>query len=109
MPLTLGTSVLTGLATWFMAQCDGDWEHHHGVILESIDNPGWRLTVDLKGEHPDVLLVSEGEPPTSQTGNVGGPSWLVCEVRQNRFVAAGDPSRLEELVRQFNSWIENLA
>jgi hypothetical protein len=107
MPLTSKSRVLTNLATWFEAQCDGNWEHHYGVVLESLDNPGWRLTVDLKSEHPDVLLISEGEPPGPQTGNVGGRSWLVCEVRQNRFLAAGDPTRLEELVRRFNMFIES--
>lgn len=31
---------------WFKARCDGLWEHHHGLRLETADNPGWLLTID---------------------------------------------------------------
>jgi hypothetical protein len=35
------------LERWYGDRCNGDWEHQWGVKLESQDNPGWRLTVDL--------------------------------------------------------------
>lgn len=31
---------------WFKTHCDGLWEHHHGLKLETTDNPGWLLTID---------------------------------------------------------------
>jgi hypothetical protein len=34
---------------WFNRQTDGEWEHVHGVELSTLDNPGWRLKIDLKG------------------------------------------------------------
>jgi hypothetical protein len=40
---------LTRLQSWYSAQCDGDWEHAFGVKIETVDNPGWRVTIDLAG------------------------------------------------------------
>lgn len=33
---------------WYQAQCNGDWEHSYGIIIETIDNPGWSITIDLE-------------------------------------------------------------
>jgi Immunity protein 53 len=37
------------LQAWYSDQCDGDWEHELGVEIGTIDNPGWRLAIDLTG------------------------------------------------------------
>ncbi|MFT5930929.1 MAG: hypothetical protein ACI93G_000001, partial [Hyphomonas sp.] len=34
---------------WYQSQCDGDWEHSFGLKIESLDNPGWSVHVDLEG------------------------------------------------------------
>jgi Immunity protein 53 len=36
------------LQVWYLAQCDGDWEHRHGVTIGTLDNPGWSLRIDSK-------------------------------------------------------------
>ena len=70
------------LEQWYVAQCDGDWEHAKGVKIETLDNPGWLLTVDLAGTEregrPDAVVRIEGDPPTAERTNVGGPAWLEC-------------------------------
>ena len=38
------------LQEWYVAQCDGDWEHSYGVKIDTLDNPGWSLKVDLVGD-----------------------------------------------------------
>ena len=35
------------LVAWYAQRCNGDWEHAFGIELETIDNPGWHLKVDL--------------------------------------------------------------
>ena len=30
---------------WFKSKCNGTWEHHLGVTIETTDNPGWLITV----------------------------------------------------------------
>jgi hypothetical protein len=36
---------LTWLQGWYLSQCDGDWEHGHGVDIGTLDNPGWRVEI----------------------------------------------------------------
>jgi hypothetical protein len=37
---------LTWLMRWYLAECNGDWEHSYGVRVETLDNPGWSLKID---------------------------------------------------------------
>jgi hypothetical protein len=34
------TDNFSWLENWFTRQCDGDWEHGEGVVIESLDDPG---------------------------------------------------------------------
>jgi len=38
---------LSELQKWYEAECDGNWEHHYGVKIDTLDNPGWLVTIDL--------------------------------------------------------------
>jgi hypothetical protein len=38
---------LAALMDWYAARCDGQWEHQYGVRIDTLDNPGWLLTIDL--------------------------------------------------------------
>ena len=44
---------LVRLQLWYSRQCDGDWEHGLGIRIESLDNPGWSVRIDLKGTNLD--------------------------------------------------------
>ena len=35
------------LQSWYEKQCNSDWEHNYGIKIETLDNPGWSITVDL--------------------------------------------------------------
>ena len=74
-----GTIVDLGwLERWYQAQCDGDWEHHSGVTIETLDNPGWLVKIDLRGVEPEgscpaescLLLVNH---PATRTATKVGP------------------------------------
>jgi hypothetical protein len=42
-------NLLPRLQRWYHSQSDGTWEHASGVRIETLDNPGWSLKVDLRG------------------------------------------------------------
>jgi len=46
-------NALSELQKWYFAQCDGDWEHSYGVRIDTVDNPGWTLEIDLVGTNLD--------------------------------------------------------
>jgi len=35
------------IQAWYAAQCNGDWEHQYGISIDTLDNPGWCVTIDL--------------------------------------------------------------
>lgn len=32
---------------WYKINCNGDWEHSYGYKIETLDNPGWAIKIDL--------------------------------------------------------------
>lgn len=32
--------------------CDGDWEHQGGITIQTVDNPGWVITLHLE----DIII-----------------------------------------------------
>ena len=42
-----GSRALEKFQAWYESNCDDDWEHHYGLELTTLDNPGWAITVDL--------------------------------------------------------------
>jgi hypothetical protein len=42
--------LVSWLETWLDSHADGEWEHSHGLRIDTLDNPGWLITVDLSEE-----------------------------------------------------------
>jgi len=93
--------LLKRLQDWYQLHCDGDWEHSYGVIIDTLDNPGWKLSVDLT----DTLL----EDVDFQPVNIGDPEnknnfWIDCKKERNVFVGMGCVDSLEKLLSVFLDW-----
>jgi hypothetical protein len=92
--------MLEWLIKWYKSNCNGDWEHSFGVHITTIDNPGWYITIDLK----DTPL----EKKTFQRIEIdnGDNDWIHCYVKDNIFIATGDPDKLQQLLIIFKNWVE---
>lgn len=91
-------SALADLQEWYQAQCDLDWKPQFGVSIGTLDNPGWTVSIDLgntdlKGKSfPEVKnLESERD-------------WIYCRVEGTRFLGAGGPAKLEDILQVFLNW-----
>ena len=83
--------------------CDGEWEHRFGVSIQSTDNPGWWVKIDLVGtplERKPFSPVGSGDFESLDPR----PPWLRCYVENGVFNGAGDTSKLGEILRVFNAW-----
>jgi hypothetical protein len=98
------------LEQWYAEQCDGDWEHQNGVKVETLDNPGRLLTVDLLGTslatRTPGTVARSGVPPGEENAPVEA-AWMDCQVRDGKFVGAGDAGRLRDLLAAFRSWVSD--
>lgn len=95
---------LSLLQNWYLAQCDEDWEHSYGVRIETLDNPGWIVEIDLT----DTELEGKAFEPTHygmfEQAETSGHEWMHCKVEDNKFVGAGGPLKLGEIVNVFLGW-----
>jgi hypothetical protein len=74
---------LAWLMRWYVAECNGDWEHSYGIRIDTLDNAGWRLRIelretDLQGKPFSRLEHGEPADDLEEWRRVG--SWWVAEV-----------------------------
>lgn len=93
--------LLKKLENWFIMHCDGDWEHSYGITIDTLDNPGWKLVVDLM----DTLL-EDVDFQSVQVGNVTDKKgfWITCYKENNVFIGMGSADSLEKLISIFLDW-----
>ena len=89
---------LADLQLWYLAQCNGDWEHQYGVHIETLDNPGWLLKIALSGTDAESRQLDRVK--IERTDN----DWIHYWVENNEFRAALGPQNLAEGIRTFLEW-----
>ncbi|MFG2907219.1 Imm53 family immunity protein [Kitasatospora sp. NPDC048286] len=82
------------LQKWYESSCNGDWEHSYGIRIETTDNPGWILIVDL------AQTPLSGHSCDRVDQSVDG-SWMSAKSDGIKFVAACDPGSLERVIDYF--------
>jgi len=93
---------LQRLQQWYKAQCNGDWEHSYGVKLDTLDNPGWRLEIDLIETSLQYKSFAEVKRDYKDE-----TEWLTCFLRDGKFMGACGPEELEEMLQIFLDWAED--
>lgn len=99
----MALDTLREIERWYAAHCDGDWEHTYGVDIQTLDNPGWRVHIDL---HETSLAavpfesVRYGDPE-------GGSDWLHLSVVDYQFRGVGDASKLAVILEAFLDWVRS--
>lgn len=94
-------SVLAEVQRWYASNCDGEWEEECGVRIDTLDNPGWSVTVDLFETNLD------GKDFQRITNHDSEESWIACRVENRQFLGFGDPTKLEEILRIFVDWAKS--
>jgi hypothetical protein len=95
--------ILEDLQAWYLAQCDGDWEHSFGIDIGTLDNPGWTVRIDLEG----TILESKGLEEIQDLAPED--DWISCKVENKKFVGAGGPHQLTKLLEVFLHWAQSEA
>ena len=89
---------LQELQRWYQSQCNSDWEHSYGVKIDTLDNPGWSVTIELS--ETDIA----DRPFTEVQRLEHKTDWIHCRVRDHKFEGRGGPFMLEEVLRIFLAW-----
>jgi hypothetical protein len=91
-------NALAELQAWYLSHSNGDWEHAYGIRIETLDNPGWEVRINLRGtelEDRSFTPISDLDPEST---------WMECHVEDGHFEAHGGPAMLEPMLRVFLDW-----
>jgi hypothetical protein len=88
------------LQQWYLSNCAGEWEHQYGVHMETLDNPGWTVRINLRGTRWEDLQMQTLWREDSEH------DWVHCSISKKEFNGAGGPENLEELIQTFRTLIE---
>jgi hypothetical protein len=99
-------SVLLRLQQWYASQCDGEWEHGDGVKIDTLDNPGWTVIIDIGNTS---LKGKSFEPIQHGLTEDSNQDWLHIKVEDDQFRAFGDPTKLSLMLECFLAWAEEPA
>lgn len=88
------------LQKWYSNQIDGEWEHFYGVLIETLDNPGWHVKINLQ----DIDIGRDEMQEHRQY--ITEYDWIRCSVENHVFEGYGDPFKLDMIIQLFRDWIE---
>jgi hypothetical protein len=93
----------------YSEQCNDLWEHQYGITIETLDNPGWKIRIDLTGTAMAGVTMKEiGQlAGINHDGVQGKQDWLQCRVEGNCFIGAGGPFSLPSICDAFRAWVED--
>jgi hypothetical protein len=92
-------SPLSRLQSWYRQQCDGDWEHQHGIEIGTLDNPGWSVRIDLAHASAATQPFEGVDIARSDC------DWIRCRVENGKFLGFGGPENLSEIIDIFLRWV----
>jgi len=90
---------LKALEDWYAKRCNGEWEHQNGVTIETLDNPGWKIRIDIG--MTELASSSFGKVEVIDKAN---GIWFECSIADSVFEGFGSPNSLGLLLRQFLDW-----
>lgn len=93
-------TTLGKLTSWYSAQCNGDWEHSCGVSIDTLDNPGWLVKIDIA----ETDLESRIFVPVLRGDSEADQNWIHCKVESGQFIGAGGAGNLSEIIDIFTAW-----
>ena len=94
----MSRDVLAELQRWYLDQRNGKWEHAYGITIDTLDNPGWSLRIDLA----DTRLSDRDYVRTE--AHRSEDDWVVSWREERCWRAACGPLNLTMAVTMFLDW-----
>jgi hypothetical protein len=92
---------LSLLEEWYAARCDGDWEHSWGVKIDTLDNPGWTISINLNDTRAESRNLERLKIVRTEN------DWIHYWVEKRSFQIRCGPLNLTEAVEIFVTWFNS--
>jgi len=93
-------TTLQRLQEWLQKNYNDTWDRGESISIEALDDPGWRVRVDLRGTLLELTELPERKTERSRD------DWTVVRRTATTFEAFGGPRNLEDLLVAFLDWAE---
>ena len=87
--------LLKWLEEWYLNKCNGEWEHNYGITINTLDNPGRDISIDLIDTEVKLNDLKWQYFEKSEK------DWFGYKIEKNVFNASGDPTKLTYLISLF--------
>ena len=93
---------LSWLDQFFGSLTDGEWESEFGITIESVNNPGWMVRIDLDGTglNPSTFRTVSDQRTEK--------NWIECKVEEGKWLGGGGIGNLDEVLSVFRAWVEGM-
>ena len=86
------------LQNWYDKHCNGEWEHTYGIKIETLDNPGWKVDIDLHGTSLESKLFEDLKVEKTED------DWYHCFIHEGVFKGRGGTNNLKDIIAFFQKW-----
>ncbi len=93
-------NLIDWVSKWFLLECNGDWEHENQIRIETVDNPGWDIEIDLRDTSLEDVEIMNHVVERSKN------DWYFFDVKNKKFVGGGDLTKLNFLLFKFKEIVE---
>ena len=91
----------SAIEQWYVSQCNGEWEHSYGIKINTLDNPGWHVAIDLKETRKQDSDLTRNLIDRAES------DWIEYWVEKRQFKFACGPLNLTEAFEIFVSWFNS--
>jgi hypothetical protein len=93
--------IIERIQSWYLSNCNGDWEHSYGIEISTLDNPGWKVIIDISDTCLENKLFKNIKVELNET------NWVHCYVVDGKFKGYGGVENLEEILSIFFEWLND--
>jgi len=88
--------ILNRIQDWYKINCNGDWEHSYGYKIETLDNPGWFVRIDLNETSLEKLQFNR-----EYQNAVNENDWFLIRTKEMKLEILCGPENLEQSFKIF--------
>jgi hypothetical protein len=96
----MNDKMLNWLQNWVFQNFNGKWEKKQRLLISTIDNPGWLLTLKLENSQYENKQLKKITIDRTEY------DWCHCLIDNKEFVDAGGPFNLNEMLNYFINFFE---
>ncbi|MBU1170699.1 MAG: immunity 53 family protein [Proteobacteria bacterium] len=92
-------NIIKWLQDYFEECCNDDWEHTYQIKIETLDNPGWLVDIDIADTNLESYSFEEIRIERDDN------NWITCRIENKVFKGRGGVKNLEEILTIFSEWV----